>query len=248
MSTATSNNASSTTSTANTIRLWDLPLRIFHWSLVVAVIGAIITAKIGADLIDLHAKLGYTIIGLLAFRISWGFIGSTYSRFLHFIPTPSRVRSYLKGNWKGVGHNPLGAFSVFALLGLLVAQVTTGLFANDDITFTGPLFDLISKETSDRITGIHELLSNLLLGLLGLHVAAIIFYVYVKKDNLVKPMITGKKEVLSGESTSKGGIFAFIIAVSIAVAVVYSAINGSHFFKAETPPAPPANSQSAPSW
>ena len=105
------------------------------------------------------------ILGLLVFRLVWGVLGSTYACFLQFFPTPSRIRAYLSGEWQGEGHNPLGALSVFALLGLLTAQVFTGLFANDDITFVGPLFELVNKAMSNRLTSVHQLISNVLIGL-----------------------------------------------------------------------------------
>ncbi len=209
------------------IHLWDLPLRIFHWSLVAAVTTAIITAKIGGDWMELHGKAGLAIIGLLAFRLTWGVVGSTHARFLNFAPTPSRIRDYLKGKWQGVGHNPLGALSVFALLGLLAAQALTGLFSNDDIAFNGPLFVLVDKDLSDRLTSLHHQLSNLLLILIGLHVVAVFFYLLVKKNNLVKPMVTGWKEVKSAEPPARpathGSFAGLLSSVVIAVLAVVGA-------------------------
>lgn len=181
------------------IRLWDLPTRLFHWLLVLAVVAAVVSGQIGGKLIDLHGKIGLAIVGLVAFRIVWGFAGSTYARFAQFLPTPARIRAYLKGEWRGLGHNPLGGLSVFTLLLLLTAQVASGLFANDDITFTGPLYGLIGKSLSDRLSGIHQLLSNALIAFVVLHVGAVIFHGRVNKDDLIKPMLTGWKEGASGE-------------------------------------------------
>ena len=178
-----------------TIHIWDLPHRLFHWLLAVSVVAAYITAKIGGELIDWHGRLGIFILGLLVFRIIWGFIGSTHSRFSTFFPTFSRISAYLKGQWQGIGHNPLGALSVLALLAAVAVQVGTGLFANDDIAFEGPLFDLIDKDVSDKLTGLHSTTFYILLGFVVLHLIAIVFYRFVKKTNLVKPMLTGKKEV-----------------------------------------------------
>jgi cytochrome b len=224
------------------IRLWDLPTRIFHWLLVLSVAGAFISGQIGGNLIDYHGKLGIFIIGLVVFRLVWGIAGSTYARFAHFFPTPAKVRAYLRGEWRGVGHNPLGAFSVFGLLALLALQAGTGLFANDDIAFTGPLYDLISKELSDRLTGFHHLISDLLMILAGLHVAAIVFYARVKKDNLLLPMLTGWKEVEEGESAKGGGIVALIVALLLAGAAVYAASGAC------LPPPPPPAAVETPSW
>jgi cytochrome b len=221
------------------IRLWDLPTRLFHWLLVLAVVAAIVSGQIGGKLIDLHGKIGLAIVGLIAFRVVWGFAGSTYARFAQFVPTPARIRGYLKGEWRGLGHNPLGGLSVVTLLLLLTAQVASGLFANDDITFTGPLYGLIDKSLSDRLSGIHHLLSNALIALVVLHIGAVIFHGRVKKDDLIKPMLTGWKEGVSGEPARGGGLVALIVALIIAGAVVCGA-SGIWL------PAPPAEAVEAP--
>ena len=205
------------------IRLWDLPTRLFHWLLVLAVVAAVVSGQIGGKLIDLHGKIGLAIVGLIAFRIVWGFAGSTYARFAQFLPTPARIRIYLKGEWRGLGHNPLGGLSVLTLLLLLSAQVASGLFANDDLAFTGPLYGLIDKSLSDRLSGLHHLLSNALIALVVLHIGAVIFHGRVKKDDLIKPMLTGWKEGVSGEPARGGGILALVVAVVIAGAVVCGA-------------------------
>ena len=225
------------------IRLWDLPTRLFHWLLVLGVAASIVSGQLGGNLIDWHGRIGVFIVGLIVFRVTWGLLGSTYARFAQFFPTPAKLKSYLRGEWRGVGHNPLGAFSVFGLLGLLAFQVFSGLFSNDDITFVGPLFDLVSKDLSNQLTGLHKLSSNLLFILIGLHLAAIAFYGHVKKDNLIKPMITGWKETDQGESAKGGGIVALIVALAIAVAAVYAA---SGAWLPEPPPPPPA--AETPSW
>ncbi len=229
-------------------RLWDLPTRLFHWLLVLAVAGAVISGQLGGNLIVWHGRLGLLIAGLLVFRLVWGFIGSTYARFGQFFPTPAKIRAYLSGQWHGLGHNPLGALSVFALLGLLTVQVSTGLLANDDIAFVGPLYDLIDKELSNQLTSLHHKIGDLLIILVGLHVAAIMFYAHVKKQNLVKPMVTGWHEdeasgKAQGESARGGGMVAFVIALLIALAGVYAA---SGAWLPEPPPPPPASE--APSW
>jgi cytochrome b len=217
------------------IRLWDLPTRIFHWLLAICVIAALVSGQIGGKLIELHAKIGLVIVGLVVFRLVWGFAGSTYARFAHFFPSPARIKAYLNGEWRGLGHNPLGALSVLTLIFLLAAQALTGLFANDDIAFVGPLYDLIDRALSDRLTGIHHLVSDLLIGLAVLHVAAIAFHVRIKKDNLVKPMLTGWKDEALGESASGGGIVALVMALVIAGAAVYGA---SGLWLPEPVPAP----------
>jgi cytochrome b len=211
------------------IRVWDLPTRLFHWSLVAAVTVAVISGEIGGDWMELHGRAGLFIVGLVTFRLVWGFVGSTYARFRSFVPTPAGLRAYLRGRWKGQGHNPLGALSVFALLALLAAQAGTGLFGNDDIAFSGPLAALVDEALSNRLTGLHKQLAYVLLGLLALHVAAIVVYVRLKKDNLIKPMVTGWKEARSGTSASQGGPVALVLALAAAAAAVYFA-NGGHLF------------------
>jgi cytochrome b len=225
------------------IRVWDLPTRLFHWGLVILVVALIISGKIGGNLIDWHGKFGLAILGLLTFRIIWGLVGSTYARFASFFPTPGRIRAYFRGEWKEPGHNPLGALSVFALLGLLALQVATGLPGNDDIAFRGPLFDLVGKALSDRMTGIHKLSINLLFALIALHVAAIMFYARVRKDNLVKPMITGWKEHPQGRPASGGSIVALVIALALAATAVHGA---SGAWLPAPPPAPAA--APTPTW
>ncbi len=214
------------------LRLWDLPLRVFHWSLVGAVTTAIVTGKLGGAWMPLHAKAGLLIVGLVVFRLIWGLVGSTHARFASFVPTWTRLRAYLKGQWHGAGHNPLGAFSVFALLALLAAQVSTGLFSSDDIAFNGPLFNRIDEALASRLGGIHQQLATALLWLMGLHVVAIVFYWLFKRDNLVKPMVTGWKEVdasaakpnaVGTPAAAKGGPVALSVALLTAVVAVYFA-------------------------
>lgn len=203
-------------------RLWDLPTRLFHWLLVVAVAAAVITGQLGGGLMVWHGRLGIAICGLLAFRLVWGFAGSTYARFAQFFPTPGKLRAYLAGQWQGEGHNPLGALSVLGLLGLLTAQVMTGLVANDDIAFNGPLLDLVGRDWSNRLTGLHHLLADGVIGLVVLHVAAIVYYRRVRQKNLLKPMLTGWRDG-EGESARGGGLVALLLALLLAGAAVYAA-------------------------
>lgn len=223
-------------------RLWDLPTRLFHWALVVAVAAAIVSGQLGGNLIDWHGRIGLFIVGLLAFRLVWGVVGSTYARFLQFLPTPGKVAAYLRGEWHGEGHNPLGALAVFGLLALLTAQVGSGLFANDDITFVGPLFGLVGKNLSNRLTGIHYLAANVIYALIALHIAAIAFYGHVRKQKLVKPMLTGWKDG-TGKSAAGGGALALILALAVAGAAVYGA---SGAWLPAPPPPPPA--AATPDW
>jgi cytochrome b len=205
------------------IRVWDLPLRIFHWALAFCVIAAYISQSIGGNAMVWHGRFGLAVLGLVSFRLAWGFVGSTTARFRHFVRGPKAIAAYLRGQWSGSGHNPLGALSVLVLLGVLLLLTLTGLFANDDIAFEGPLYALIDKDFSDRITKIHHWFEPVILILVGLHIAAIAFYVWVKKQPLVKPMMTGWKEVAEGESASGGGLVAFLFSLALAIAVVVAA-------------------------
>lgn len=226
------------------ILVWDLPTRLFHWSLLVFVVAAFVTGQLGGNLIVWHGRCGLAIGGLLVFRLLWGVFGSTHARFASFVPGPQRLLAYLRGQWQGVGHNPLGALSVLGLLAVLALQTASGLFANDDIAFEGPLAALVSKALSDWLSGLHRQNVAVLIALVVLHVAAILFYARVKKDNLVKPMITGYKDVSDPglQPARGGGVLAFVGAVLIAVAAVWVASGG---LLSPPPPPPPA---ATPAW
>lgn len=187
----------------NKILVWDLPLRLFHWSLVLLVVTSFVSAKIGGNAMQIHMLSGYAVLALLLFRLLWGFLGGTHARFASFVRSPLAVIAYLRGMKRSdaeqhLGHNPAGAWSVILMLLALLAQAATGLFANDDIATEGPLAKLVSKALSDRLTGVHHLNVKLLLALVGMHLAAIAFYFFYKRENLVKPMITGFKDAAAG--------------------------------------------------
>jgi len=183
------------------IRVWDLPVRLFHWTLAALVAAAVVTEKIGGNAMEWHFLAGYAALTLILFRIVWGFVGTRYARFADFFHAPGAILAYLRNAKNGVqekyhGHNPLGSLSVLALLGVVLMQASSGLFSNDDISNEGPLVKFISKELSDRITWFHtEISANLIYFLVGLHVAAILYYYLRKKQNLVKPMLNGDKLV-----------------------------------------------------
>ena len=182
-----------------TIRVWDLPTRIFHWSLVVLIIGLVSTALIGGNAMVWHMRFGFTVLSLLLFRIVWGLMGGHWSRFVSFIYAPRTIFQYLHGAGKpehSAGHNPLGAGSVFAMLLFLLAQVGTGLFSDDDIATSGPLTKFVSNAVVSAATSYHKNVGKyILLALVLLHIAAIVFYLVKKKENLIAPMVHGDKAV-----------------------------------------------------
>lgn len=227
------------------VRVWDLPIRIFHWSLAVLVVVALVTALVGGKAMLWHGRAGIAIAGLLAFRLVWAIAGSTYARFSHFVRSPATIIDYMEGRWEGLGHNPLGALSVLAMLTLLTAQVATGLAANDDIAFNGPLYPLVTKDLSNSLTGLHDLNAWLVGALVLLHLGAIGFYAWKKNENLVLPMIHGWKarKTASDESHSGGGLVAFIVALTLALAVAWGASG-----KWIPAPPPPPPGQSAPDF
>jgi cytochrome b len=178
------------------IRVWDAPVRLFHW----IVVGLVITSWITAEnhLLTVHQWSGEALLVLLFFRIGWGFLGSTTARFNSFVAGPKAVMGYFRGLIRGdkslyAGHNPAGGWMVVALLTVLTLQAITGLFANDDIHFNGPLATLISKDASDSTTDVHAQLFNLILLLVWIHVVAVFFYRFVKGEDLIVPMLTGHK-------------------------------------------------------
>lgn len=183
-----------------TIFVWDVPVRLFHWLLVTSILMLFITGKTGGNYMEWHKKIGYFVIGLILFRVVWGFVGSYHARFKNFVRSPSAVISYGKSLFKKdspqyVGHNPMGALSVLALIAALGFQTATGLFSNDDIMLEGPYASMVSKAFSDQMTNLHKLNSNVILVLIGLHLSAIVFYAVFKKEQLIEAMLTGNKDI-----------------------------------------------------
>lgn len=226
------------------VRLWDLPLRLFHWLLALAVTGAMLSGQIGGNLMIWHGRLGILIAGLLGFRLAWGLVGSTHARFASFVRGPGAILAYLRGEWHGLGHNPLGALSVLGMLTALGLQTAGGLFGNDDIAFQGPLYPLVSKDTSDWLSGLHRKGFWLILLLVLTHLGAIVFYLRVRHDNLVRPMITGRKQVTQPDGLQPaqgGGIVALILAIGVGVGTAYAASGAWQ-------PPPPPEPAAAPAW
>lgn len=213
------------------IRVWDLPTRVFHWSLVACVAGLVATGYVGGALMEWHARIGYAVLALLLFRLVWGFVGGHWSRFASFVRGPSHVAAYVRGDVHPdslVGHNPLGALSVLAMLAFLLAQVATGLVGDDEIAFTGPLNRFVTSAQGLAATWYHKRIGQwVIVGLVALHVAAVLYYLWRKGENLVRPMLHGDKTVQTApavvsrdDARSRATALAVLLACAGAVAVV----------------------------
>jgi cytochrome b len=209
--------------------VWDLPLRLFHWLFAASIIACWITAEAGFDWMPMHFWLGYWTIGLLIFRIIWGFTGPRHARFSSFLASPAAMWRYLRSMTNGgtittVGHNPLGGIMVIVMLVLVTIQSVTGLFATDEIVWSGPYSPAVSKDSARTLTTLHHTNSNWILAAVALHVMAIAFYGIVKKQNLVASMLTGRKPatlVPEHEAISSSELLKAMIVTLISTGAVY---------------------------
>ncbi len=204
------------------VPVWDIPVRLFHWTLVLLIAFSWLSSEM--DWMTWHMYSGYTILTLILFRILWGFAGSTHARFSDFIYGPRALIGYIKTlpsrtAAKFAGHNPLGGISVVLILLCVLTQAGTGLFANDDIINEGPLVKHVTKELSDWLTTIHKYNFNVLLALIGVHITAVLYYLFWKSENLIKPMFTGRKLLLPGVAPARmrsAGLAVVLLAVCAA--------------------------------
>ena len=184
------------------LHVWDLPTRLFHWALAACLIGSFVSIKLGGNAVAWHFRFGYAILTLMLFRIAWGFVGPRYARFASFPPRPLAALNYLRGRIAhAAGHSPLAALSVYALLAAVGFQAVTGLFANDAIIWDGPLRNLVSGSTSDRLTSLHKTNENVMIALVSLHVTAVAFYALIRRKPIVRAMITGKAQIDAGDGS-----------------------------------------------
>ena len=183
--------------------VWDWPTRVVHWLLALGFAGSWLTAELGFEWTEVHFYLGYTTLGLVSFRLVWGFIGPRHARFAHFVRSPATVLRYLRGEHPaGVGHNPLGALAVIALLLCMGLQAGTGLFISDDIFYAGPYNGAVSGATAGWLAGIHDTNFHVLQALVALHLCAIAFYT-LRGHGLITPMITGSSRFTAGAAGSE---------------------------------------------
>lgn len=213
------------------IRVWDLPTRVFHWALVTCVVGLVISGNLGGGAMAWHFRFGYGVITLLMFRLTWGFAGGHWSRFASFAYSPGQIMGYLRTGGDSrhtVGHNPLGGLSVFAMLGILLLQVSSGLMSDDEISASGPLVRWVSGNWVSLASWYHKDVGKAILIVLILtHFGAIIFYRWHKNQNLVRPMITGDKlietAVMPSSDTAGDRIKAAVVLL-ICAGLVWSAL------------------------
>lgn len=205
------------------VRIWDVPTRIVHWLMVILIAASWWTAENGN--LEFHRYSGYSLLALLVFRLYWGFVGSSSARFNQFIKGPSSIFRYVRGgSSESLGHNPLGALSVVALLLLLLTQITLGLFAVDvDGLESGPLSHWVSFEAGRACAEWHDTVFDILVWVIGLHVAAVLFYVVFKKQNLITAMLHGYREYAGPPSSSIrfASITRSIIGVILAAALTW---------------------------
>lgn len=210
------------------VRIWDLPTRLFHWLLAALVIASFASGKLGGNAMLYHEWCGEAVLALVLFRVAWGFIGSGPSRFQAFLSGPATVLRYARTLLRRaadhrLSHNPLGGWSVMAMLLALLVQAGTGLFANDDIATFGPLYRWVSKATSDRLTSIHLLNQNAIVALVAVHLAAVLFHLIYKRENLITPMITGRKSWKGPlkADTTQAPLWLAALAAAAAAGAVY---------------------------
>ena len=181
--------------TKRSLRVWDLPTRLFHWTLALCVVGLFVTGKVGGNAMVWHLRLGLFMLTLLSFRLMWGFVGARWSRFAQFIRGPLAVWHYLRGRSPAdhlVGHSPLAGWAVIAMLAALAAQTGSGLMSDDEIAFFGPLVSQVSANTVALATWWHtEWGQYLVLGIVLVHLLAIAYYAWVRRQTIVRPMFTG---------------------------------------------------------
>lgn len=206
-----------------TVAVWDWPLRLTHWLFVLCIAFSWWTAE--ERQMVWHLYSGYTLLGLLVFRIYWGFAGSSSARFSQFLRGPGAIVAYLRetpARVREAGHNPLGAVSVVVLLLLMLTQVVIGLFVTDvDGLDSGPLSYMVSFDTSRELASWHGTIFNVLLGFIGLHIAAVLFYLIARRQNLIKAMVTGKQRAADLTAMRPVPAWRVVPGIALSAAVVW---------------------------
>ncbi len=215
---------------AEPVRVWDVPTRLVHWLLVLLLPFSWWTAE--TRQLEWHRWSGYTLLGLVIFRIYWGLLGSSTARFARFLRGPGTVIAYLRGRWNvTAGHNPLGALSVIALLGLLLLQIVLGLFAEDiDGLESGPLASYVSFRTGRAAAEWHGVVFDVLMYLVLLHVLAVLYYVIFRRQNLVGAMFSGKRKYESAVApVQRAAWWRLVVGVLISVSLTWAVTRAFQF-------------------
>lgn len=209
-------------------RVWDIYTRLFHWLLVVGIGYQYYSAEISDTAIDNHALVGYGLLGLILWRIIWGFIGPAPVRFAQFVPSPSGLTSYLLSKPKPIfaSHNPLGSIAVLLFLAMVLTQSLSGLFMTDDILFTGVLYGWLTESTTDIIQWFHNNSFNVLIGLTAIHVFAVIVHAKTTEPFIIKAMFNGKKPLSDYHVTYTAKLHVrFALSAILAGLTVYLLVN-----------------------
>ena len=204
----------------NLVRIWDLPTRLFHGALIVALVGLVVTAQVGGDAMEWHFRCGYLVLTLVLFRLVWGCLGGYWSRFRQFVRSPAAALAYARLPFEerppSVGHNPMGAWSVLAILLALGLQVAAGLFSDDEIASAGPLVPLASGQWVSLATRYHTSIGKLaVFALVALHVGTVLYYRHKRKVDLITPMVNGDKLLPVGTQASADSAATRLLAVVV---------------------------------
>src|SRR5665213_1767361 len=202
------------------VPVWDAPVRIVHWLLVLLLIALVTTGLLGNNWLQWHMRAGYAMLTLVLFRIVWGFAGSRNARFLAFVRGPRAVRAYarslrMRAHDVHATHNPLGAWMVIALLAALLLQCALGLFTNDDILYEGPLAHHVTKDLSDTLSSLHRRGWWVVVALASVHIGAVAAYYAMLRDNLVQPMISGRKRLPGARADASLARTLFTLAAAL---------------------------------
>lgn len=209
------------------VAVWDAAVRIVHWLMVVLLVALLTTGLLGNDWLAWHMRAGYAMLTLVLFRIAWGFCGSRNARFGSFVRGPRAAGRYARAlarraqEWHAT-HNPLGAWMVVALLAALLIQCGLGLFTNDDVLYEGPLARLVTKDLSDTLSSVHRRGWWVVAALALVHVGAVAAYYALRRDNLVRPMVTGRKRLPAkvADPSLAAASMAFALGILAACALV----------------------------
>ncbi|MEM1432760.1 MAG: cytochrome b/b6 domain-containing protein [Pseudomonadota bacterium] len=208
--------------------VWDWPLRLWHWLLALSLGGSWLTAELGFDYREWHMRLGYWILGLLVFRLLWGLLGSRTARFASWWPAPRALLRYLRTLLRReaqptatAGHSPLGGLATWALLVMVAVQAGTGLFTDDDALYVGPYESAVSSAWANWLDKLHHSHFDWLLAVVGLHLTAIAFYHFYKRQRLVRPMITGRAAVPAEQAIMTPPWWRLLLAVALAAVSIW---------------------------